>query len=172
MRKFYHGSPDDGVTEILRSTSEKQFVFWGMFFSDKEVAKSHATAHLYSVEVDEDNLVDARDFAYDNDAYEAIKESFGEPLEDEERFHDLIAGRETMWDVSEDISSEERNKLNELFGKSLGNYPGIEDYELDWAFQSAAAYIADKLGYEGVWVLDEHGTSLIVTPGHKLHQEK
>lgn len=169
MTKFYHGSPDDGVTEILRSTSEKRFVFWGMFFSDEEVAESHATEHLYSVEVDEDNLADARDFAYDNDAYEAIKEAFGEPLEDEELFHDLVSQRADMYDV--EITDEERMKLNKVFGNVLGNFPGTDDGELGWAFQSAAAYIADRLGYEGVWVPDEHGTSLIVTPGHKLHQE-
>lgn len=169
MTKFYHGSPDDGVTEILRSTSEKRFVFWGMFFSDEEVAESHATEHLYSVEVDEDNLADARGFAYDNDAYEAIKEAFGEPLEDEELFHDLVSQRADMYDV--EITDEERMKLNKVFGNVLGNFPGTDDGELGWAFQSAAAYIADKLGYEGVWVPDEHGTSLIVTPGHKLHQE-
>jgi hypothetical protein len=169
MEKYYHGSPDDNVTEILRSTPERQFVFYGMFFGDWDVAKSHAAPHIYSVEVDRDNLIEAFRFAYDDDAYDSIKENFGEPLEDEELFHDLISHHASLWDT--EISEEDKEKLNNVFGKVLGYYPGTETYELDWAFQSASAFIAEKLGYEGVWVPDEHGTSLIVTPGHKLHKE-
>lgn len=170
MEKYYHGSPDNGVTKILRpSESDRPLVFYGMFFGDWDVAKSHAAPHIYSVEVDHDNLIEAFRFAYDDDAYDAIKEAFGEPLEDEELFHDLISHRESLWDV--EISDKERENLNKVFGEVLGEYPGTETYELDWAFQSASAFIAEKLGYEGVWVPDEHGTSLIVTPGHKLHQE-
>lgn len=168
MTKFYHGSPEDNVTEILRPTPENQFVFYGMFFGDEEVARSHG-GHIYSVEVDEDNLADAKGFAYDDDAYEAIKAAFGEPLQDEELFHDLVSQCVDIHDV--EISDEERNRLNEVFGSVLGYFPGTDNDELGWAFQSAASFIAEKLGYEGVWVPDEHGMSLMVTPGHKLHKE-
>ncbi|MBQ2088304.1 MAG: hypothetical protein II470_09570, partial [Selenomonas sp.] len=164
--RFYHGSPNDLEAIEIGKPGPMENVFWGMFFNDEsDSARAHAE-NIYYVDIDEDKIADAKDFAYDENAYNAIKESFGEPLEDEELFHDLIAGTQTIWDVSEDITPEERNKLNKVFGDVLGRRPGTEDYELDWAFQSAAGYIADKLGYEAVWVEDEHGASVIITPGH------
>lgn len=165
--RLYHGSPNNMQSIKIGKPGPMENVFWGMFFNDEsDSARAHAE-NIYYIDIDEDKIADAKDFAYDDDAYNAIKESFGEPLEDEELFHDLIAGRQTMWDVSEDITAEERDKLNKVFGDVLGRRPGTEDYELDWAFQSAAGYIADKLGYEAVWVEDEHGASVIVTPGHE-----
>ena len=166
--KLYHGTNEKLNFNVIPRNNG--YVFYGTFFSpDRDSAKGRGK-YIYTTEIEEDDLAEAKDFAYDTDAYNTIKKIFDIGDFDEELFVDLVSGIKTTWE--EDISDSDAEKLNKIIGDAIGVYPGLDKDDLDFGFQSAASKVAEELGYKGVWLLDEYGSSILVCPGSKINEEE
>lgn len=171
--RYYHGSDRHGLTKVLSPFDDPNVMFYGMFFNDLSIAQSHEHGALYVANFDDDgdDLLEASQIPWDDDAYALIQTDFGAPLEDEELFCDLIGNTKSVFSAFDDISPSERDALSESLGHATGWYPASSDpTELDFAFQNAACYVAQKLGYRGVLVPDEHGTSIMAVPGTAIRE--
>jgi hypothetical protein len=143
--ELIHTSP----TEIKEINSRGRFGTW-LFFSDKEYSMGGFETLAYKLEVDDDDIVDARQFFYRDDC-EKLKELVEEVMEmtgeDEDSAQDILSDRgfmcceELSWD-SPDIAAKAA--------------------ELSWDLQYMTAKAAKALGYSVVEMRDEQGACWMV----------
>lgn len=154
--KLYHGS-EERIKDLEIKNND---LFCGMFFSsDYDAARGHGK-FMYTVDVDDDNIIDSHSFPWDDDVYDFAVERYGNLASD---ILDYVAGEK----------NEYRAEIDELLliSKKLLGYEINDDlYELSFALQKEAAIIADHIGYKAVAVDDEHGTSYIVMPGAVMRE--
>lgn len=153
---LYHGS----ASKLSDMTVRSGDLFNGMFFSSRRDAALSHGENLYIVDIPEDEIVDARHFPYDDDAYRVMAERYGD--ENAETMADLIAGNDSVWN-DDDLLEKAESILEMVNG--IGYY---DPADVDFAIQREASIIAEALGFKAVAVEDEHGTSYIVCPGAKM----
>ena len=166
--RLYHGGKEIFGSEI--STPNRNTFFYGMFFSDsRRAAESHGDL-LVAVDVDEDDIMDSTDICLSEEAENKAIELFGGVIEDG-LLCDLIAGYKLVSDseLEPEVIRSLNNKIADVTGCE-GLRGEDEDFYLDWGLQSAACFIAHQLGYKGVAVEDEHGTSFMLVPGEKFER--
>lgn len=167
--KLYHGGKEIFGSEI--STPNKNTFFYGMFFSESRMAAESHGDLLVTAEVDEDDIMDSTEICWDEDVASKAVELFGGVIEDD-LICDLLSGEQVVYDC--ELDTEVIRSLNNKIADATG-CDGLrgedDDFYLDWGLQSAACFIAHQLGYKGVAVEDEHGTSFMLVPGIKFEYE-
>ena len=100
----------------------------------------------YEIEIEEDQILAASELFYHDDAVKLlpvvaeVAKKFGV---DEEMAEKLISESKSIWNVASDVDSDD-----------LAN--------ADWEIQHYSAKCAKILGYRGVKVIDEQGTSFMI----------
>lgn len=138
--ELIHTSPVE-IKEITRSGRFGEF----LFFSDREYSMGGHDYIAYSIEVGEDDIIEAGQLFYRHDSAEVA---------------DIIEQVADRFNV--DIETAEG-----LIDESVNIYDvdGIdpeEAAETSWDIQLYTAKVAKKLGYRGVAVEDETGTSYMI----------
>jgi hypothetical protein len=151
VEDFYHGSYE----KVINITNEVGTSNWGkfLFFGGKEAASSHGR-YLHKLEIDEDEIISARKLPYQenvSDADDVIQQVMKEYDVDEE----------TAWDlVSEEI---EPSSLEDEESRWNHDSDGAEERaEKSWRVQGYTALTAKAMGWRGVAVSNEHGTSYMI----------
>ena len=135
---IYHNSPVK-IDKIDKKGKFGEFLF---FSSDED---AYAGKHTYSVDISKDDIIDASRLFYHDDAEKLsdIVEDVSETLGvDKEIAESLLEESKTTYDV-EEIDPEDAG-------------------EDGWYVQKKTAESAKKLGYKGVAVEDEFGTSYMI----------
>lgn len=155
--KLYHGSYDKLADMTVRAGS----MFNGMFFSeDKESAFGPGAEprYYYSVDINDDEIADVNELAYEDSSMGAARDLWND---DADTMIDIICDEVAPWEADE----EQREVLDRRFS-------GLEDWELSYELQRQASLLAEKMGYKGVGLHDEHGVSYIVCPGAVITAEE
>lgn len=154
--KLFHGSKENNLQ--YKANDACNIYNGSLFFSDSlESAKSHG-GYVYSVEIDEDDILShdelvAMQYTDDVNIFEMLKE--------------------IAIDAGFNIDTDEKlERLAELVIDNVGIYNWTdEDIELlnafdityvGWEAQRLRSMLAQKLGYNAVEVRDEHGISYMV----------
>ena len=170
--KLYHGSRVDDIIGNEVVTPDKGTFFYGMFFSERrQAAESHGD-FLVTADVDEDDIMDCEDIAYDEEVENKAIELFGGTgVIDDGLLIDLLANLQFVCnlELEPEVIRNINNKIADVTGCDEF-YGQNEEWYLDWALQSAACFIAHKIGYKGVAVQDEHGTGFMLVPGEKFER--
>lgn len=142
---MYHTSPED-----IKEPYEYGRFGKGIFFSsDPYYMTTKDNPSLYSLEVNEDDVVDASSFFYRDDykkldpIVEEIMERFGV---DEDTAQDLLSGHKSIFDVADEIPDFDIEEAGEW------------QYDL----QKLAGEAAELLGYKGVYLVDEQGSTAMM----------
>ncbi|SSW65366.1 hypothetical protein AVE30378_01529 [Achromobacter veterisilvae] len=137
--KLFHTSPN----EISTITSAGRFGSF-LFFSARIYTVTAGEAVVYSLEIDDDSIVEAGRLFYHEDAARL------QPLVDE-----LAARLGIDEDDAEALIGE---------SKSVFDLDGVEGDlgEMSWDVQTITARAAGILGFRGVAVSDESGTSYLI----------
>lgn len=154
--KLYHGSYDKLEDLTVRAGT----LFNGMFFAeDKENAFGPGSEprYYYSVDIDDDEIADVNELAYEDSSVRAARELWGD---DADVMLDIVCDEVLPWEADE----EQSEVINRLFS-------GLEEWELSYELQRQASLLAEKMGYKAVSLHDEHGTSYIVCPGVEMEEE-
>lgn len=149
---FFHGAVDPVEGDVI-----KEGYFHGMFYSSSRNSALGHGDRIYISEVNEDDIISAKSLAYEDGVYEIFEKKYGD---DAELLYDLTTESRNIWNLSE----EEKQKVYKLLGCT-------DEADADFMIQKEAALVADELGYKAVAVEDEHGTSYIILPGNKVHEE-
>ncbi|SSW71969.1 hypothetical protein AVE30378_04860 [Achromobacter veterisilvae] len=138
--KLFHTSPN----EISTITSAGRFGSF-LFFSARIYTMTAGEAVVYSLEIDDDSIVEAGRLFYHEDAARL------QPLVDE------LAARLDIEEATAEALIEESMTAHDLAGIDM------EDAgDLSWDVQHFTARAAALLGYRGVAVRDEQGTSYLI----------
>lgn len=137
--KLYHTSPE----KIQKIT------YFGLFgdalcFAEQPYFMTAAAApFVYSIEIDEEEIIDARTFFYRED-YEKLAGLVTEIMEmaecDEDTAQDLLSGKAALVDVADEFDAEQ-----------------------DFKIQKLAVQAAEILGYRAVMLRDEQGPMYLVS---------
>ena len=132
------------INEITSSGMFDSF----LFFSSKKYVMSIGKVHTYSVEIDEDSIIDANLLFYHEDAekLDEIVTEFCKSFEISDR------------DLAEDLISERADLLD--ITDEDGSYK--YDAERGWEVQLFTARAARILGFRGVQVTDEQGAAYMI----------
>lgn len=139
--KLFHTSPAP-ITRVSRGGRFGSC----LFFSCKPYSMSVGDVITYSIEIDDAELISARELFYHELAAELepiVNEVAARCGVDAETAEKLIEGRVTMWDIETSVDAD-------------------DVAEADYDVQHAAARCAVLLGYRGVSLLDEQGTSYLI----------
>lgn len=128
IMELFHNSP----AEIKNINRFGKFEYF-LFFASSSCHYGDAT---YTIEIDEDEIIDCNSFFY---------------REDYELLNDIVAEVMDRLGCDEDEAQE-----------YLSQRAHAGDSDTDWWIQLMTAKCAEKLGYRGVEVPDEHGTSFII----------
>lgn len=116
-----------------------------LFFSDREYSMSGHNYIAYSIEVDNDEIIDANQLFYKHDSAEVA--NIIEEVAD--RYNVDLETAENLIDESINVFD-----LDEIDPEDAA--------EAGWDIQRYTAKVAKKLGYRGVAVEDESGTSYMI----------
>ncbi|TFH85252.1 hypothetical protein EQG41_18235 [Billgrantia azerbaijanica] len=140
--KLFHTSPAE-ITEINSFGRFGEF----LFFADEEYVMTAGDHITYSIEIDEDDIIEAGRLFYHDDAeklqglVERVMEVVGC---DEDTAEELIAQNEDVHSIDCDIEPEDLA-------------------EASWDIQRIAGEAAVILGYRGVEMEDEQGTAYLIS---------
>jgi hypothetical protein len=140
--EYFHGSPQpiEQINDLGRFGSH-------LFFSGRPDAASTHGEHLYKISMPDSDIIDASSLFYQKDSgkLSGFVEDLSEDLGvDEETAENLISQKISLYDVDGlDLDAE-------------------EIAEKDWDIQGITAKAAKLLGFRGVAVPDEYGTSYMV----------
>ena len=138
--ELIHTSPVE-IKEINKSGRFGEF----LFFSCDEYSMNGHNYIAYSTEVDEDEIIEASQLFYQHDSKE-VADIIEEVAE---RFNVDIETAEGLIDESINIYDVDGIDLE-------------DEAEISWDIQLYTAKVAKKLGYRGVAVEDETGTSYMI----------
>lgn len=126
MELFHTGSKIEEINNLGRFD---EFLFFAN-------SACHYGEVTYSIEVDEDEIIDPNGFFYRDDC-------------------DKLAGivAQVM-----DLAECDEDEAEEL----LSQRESHDDPEIDWDIQTLTARAAKLLGFRGVEIQDEHGTSYMI----------
>lgn len=139
--KLIHTSPSE-IKEINELGLFGEF----LFFSNNEYVMTAGEHVVYSIDIDEDELIEASQLFYHEDAekLEALVSELADDLgvsnEDAEA---LIEGSASILDVDSNVEDEDMG-------------------DADYSIQHFTARAAQMLGYRGVEVEDEQGTAYMI----------
>lgn len=158
---LYHGSCEK-LTDL---TIRENDLFHGMFFSaDRADAASHGE-YMYKAVVEADSIATLGDLLYGEGTYSKLVEIYGEEKAD--IITDIIDFENGNGDYFE-LEEEDTDEYKRLTSVMFDYVPDAD--EASWAAQRIACEVADKLGYVGIELPDEHGTSVALVPGVKMEQ--
>jgi len=136
--KLYHTSPNE-ITKI-----EKYGFFDDMlFFSEEPYEMSAKETILYSIEIQEESILDISKLFYDHEAKE-IKEILGHVM--------------NVLDIDEETASNLLDDSTSSYDIEIDMEPG----EAGWFIQTQQGHIARHLGYMAASGQDEQGDVYIV----------
>ncbi|RSE80872.1 hypothetical protein [Achromobacter denitrificans] len=137
--QLFHTSP----SEISTITSTGRFGSF-LFFSARVYTMTAGEALVYSLEIDDDSIIDAGRLFYHEDAA---------------RLQPLVDKLAARLGIDED---DAQALIDE--SKSVFDLDGIDDDlgEISWDIQAITARAAALLGFRGVAVSDESGTSYLI----------
>lgn len=154
--KLYHGSKENNLQ--YKADAACNIYNGSLFFSDSENSAGSHGSYVYSVEIDENDILEhdelvAMQYTDDVNIFEMLKE--------------------IAIDAGFNIDTDEKlERLAELVIDNIGIYNWTdEDIELlnafdityvGWEAQRLRSMLAQKLGYNAVEVRDEHGISYMV----------
>ena len=158
-----HGTPATTIIPLSTPTlpNGADNLFGGIFASNPETALSHG-ANLQEFDIDDDNILSFDDLRhellYGSGALEvlkpAVEEIFGAITDDE------------AYDLAEFISDNKHLYRDDEFETgndrlfSLLSVPGW--VYAAWKIQGLAGEVARRMGYQAVWLPDEHGASCLI----------
>ena len=96
--------------------------------------------------------------AYEEASVDAAHALWGD---DADIMLDIVCDEVSPWEADD----EQSEVINRMF-------PRLEEWEMSYEMQRQASLLAEKMGYKGVRVHDEHGTSYIVCPGAVMKEER
>lgn len=147
--QLFHTSP----TEIQEIDGLGRFDSF-LFFSSNVYVTTKSDYVVYSLDIDEDSLIEAGQLFYHEDA---------------EKLKPLVAALAARADVSEAVAEsliEESVNLFDLDEINQGDMSDLAD--LAWDIQTYSARAAVLLGFRGVIVSDEQGTAYMINMlGHE-----
>lgn len=118
-----------------------------LFFSCSPYAVGKYT-HIYKINVDENDIIDADRLFYHEDA--AALDSL---------VHEVMEMAGVDEDTAEDLISQKKD----VFGlDELGHMDGSELADMSWDIQHITARAAVMLGFRGAAMLDEQGTCYLI----------
>jgi hypothetical protein len=143
-------------TEGIKEPNEEGRFGKGIFFSNQPYYMAHSeNPSLYSLDINEDDVIDASSFFYRDDykkldpIVKKIMKQFGV---DEDTAQNLLSGHSSLYDLADDIE----------------NFDYLEAGEGEWDLQKYAGEAAELLGFKGVNLRDETGTSTLMNIFHAL----
>ena len=147
---FYHGSS----TAIEKITKDGLFGSGLFFGQDLETGRSHGgvTPWVYRVDIDPDEILEACALFHD-DGWEKIDhlpKNLAKELEIEEELAEGL--------IDETANRFQRSVLFDLFPDKSSDFLA----DLSWKLQKIAGEAAIILGFRGVALDDEHGTSYLI----------
>lgn len=147
--KLFHTSNDD--IQKIDNRTDRPFGSNLFFSADKQ---KHGGKIEYSVEVDKDKILDPKRLFYDDDIDATKVDSFVDDIVDKlgvdrDAAEDLLSQRKSLSDFYDE--------LNERMGL---DYEDVAEF--DWWIQKLTGESAKALGYRGVAMPDEHGTSYLI----------
>jgi hypothetical protein len=160
METYYHGTNQE-ITKIeayrIFEFSFDDFLFFSNLY---RVAESHGEI-VYSLEID-DKEIEHHCNSWFYSHYDLDKEIDWQQLFKDE-LEEIQERLNCDEDEAEDFLSENRSDVN--------NFVDAEDAaEISWRIQCLTARAAKKLGFRGVAVRDEHGTSYMIAMQNKEHE--
>lgn len=141
MAELFHASPQK-ISRIDNRGRYGEF----LFFSPEKGVHGSPGDYTYKVDIPDDDIIDADRLFYHERAAELedITKSLADSLGvDVDTAEELISQKVSAYDVLDDIDPAD-----------------IAD--IDWDIQKATAEAAKRLGFRGVAVPDEHGTSYMI----------
>lgn len=149
---LYHTSPE----EIKKPHDEGRFGE-GIFFSHQPYYMTEKDdPWLYEMDEDEDETIDASSFFYRDDwaKISPIVDKIEKKLNvDFDTASGLLDGSVNIWDLDLDLDISEEKKA-----------------DFDWDLQKYAGEAAKLLGYKGVRLKDEQGTSYLMNIKDIFHK--
>ena len=147
--QLIHTSP----TKIEKITPFGRFDSF-LFFSCDEYVMTAGDFVTYSIEIDENDIIEAESLYYHEKA-ELLEDMTRDIAEragcDESTAEDLISQRESLWDMNVDLDTEEK-------------------IDLDFDIQLCAARAAQLLGFRGVEMDDEQGRAWMINMEGREHE--
>lgn len=140
--QLFHTSP----TEIRKITNDGMFGSF-LFFSGHVYTMTAAEALVYSVDIDDDSIIEARQIYYMSE-------------EDLSKIQPIIDEIVKIAGVDEGTAFDLICERESVFG--LDGIDSSDAGELAWSIQHATARAARALGYRGVQVTDEQGTAYMI----------
>ena len=134
--ELYH-STNQEITKITKDGRFGCFLFFGNSMS----GKSHGDI-VYKLEIEEDLLIEANSIFYQENSYELLKEEIKE--------------------VQELCGVDEQTAMSYIDESDYYQVCDEESAEISWDIQRITAKCAKKMGFLGVAVSDEHGTSWMI----------
>lgn len=144
--KLIHTSPE----KITKITTHGLFGDCLCFSDSTYFMTAASNPVVYSIELNESEIIDARSFFYreDSSALDSIvSEIMGMVGCDEDKAQDLLSGKAALIDIAEEFDAE-------------------QDFEI----QKMAAQAAKLLGYRAVELRDEQGAMWLVSMLGKEHE--
>ncbi|WP_322997971.1 hypothetical protein [Castellaniella sp.] len=138
--QLFHTSP----TEISKITEAGRFGSF-LFFSSHVYTMTAGEALVYSLDIDEDSIIDAGRLFYHEDA---------------EKLRPLVAELAARMDIDEATAEaliEESQQVHDLDGIDMEDAA-----DLSWDVQHFTARAAALLDFRGVAVSDEQGTAYLI----------
>jgi hypothetical protein len=154
MISLYHGGDVDEIRD--------EGLYGGIFASpEREAALSHG-GKLHEMKLREKDILTQQSLGYEQD-YDKVsgilkKELPGAKEDEIDDLYEAIVEDKGLYG-----SGIDEDRILDIFGE--------EDMaHADWAAQKVRGKIAGGLGYKGIEMADEHGTSYLVLPGAKVQK--
>ncbi len=144
QKDLYHTSPN-----AIEKPGEGRFGKGVFFASEPYTMTASENPSTYHLNMDEDELIDASSFFYREDSnkleslVKKIMKKFGV---DEETAQALLSGHKDVYDLADEIP----------------DFSYEDAAEHSWDLQKMAGEAAEILGYKGVNLKDEQGTSSLI----------
>ncbi|MGJ8518035.1 hypothetical protein [Carnimonas bestiolae] len=139
--QLFHTSPSE-IKEINDLGRFGEF----LFFSNDEYVMTAGEHVVYSIEIDDEQIIEASQLFYHEDAekLEALVSELAEELEiDEDDAEALIEESKSIYDIESNVEAEDMA-------------------EASWNIQLYTARAAKALGFRGVEVEDEQGSAYMI----------
>lgn len=141
---LYHTSPGD-----IKEPSEGRFGKSVFFSSEPYFMTEESNPRTYNLNINEDDLINASSFFYRDDSdklSKIVEEIMAKFKVDKETAEDLLSGKVDIHELSDIIPDF--------------SYEDVADHS--WDLQSLAGKAAEILGFKGVNLEDEQGTSSLI----------
>lgn len=171
MRKVYHTSPED-----IEDIHDEGLFGSSLFFSDKPYfMTSHDDPRTYSMDIDENDLLDVNTIPYLSEdkrkkIFPVLEKIMKMTGVDEEAAESLLSESTNVEQMFKDLTDyvnyyedNDKNDENKKYKKTVyEKLKNVDIGELSWSIQKMAGQAAKLLGYKGAKLFDEQGTSYLI----------